>query len=138
MADNTPLRTTDATTTTLATIAPVVPAKASAAPDGFTVWEVRVLAVATDGSRAGYVRTFGVKHTSGTVALVGSVASPETFEDVSGWNCTVDVSSNVVRVRVTGAAATTINWYLQHAGPVMGMGPAPSHTAIPVGCAWSV
>lgn len=149
MADETPKRTTDATTATLATIAPIAPKPGTTPADGFTVWEVRVIGVATNGERAGYVRTFGMKHTGGTVSLVGLVPPSITVEDVAGWNCSVDVSGGVVRVRVTGAVGTEIDWYLQHAGPLMGMGPnmnSPRRVngepvavpAIPNGCGWSV
>lgn len=134
MADLTPLRTTNATPTVLATIAP------TDAADGFTVWEFRIIAIATSGARAGYIRTAGIKQSGGTVSLVGSVGTPLTVEDVAGWDCTVTIAGNVVQVLVTGAGATTVDWYLQAAGPLAGMGPLPfgDHPAIPHGCGWSV
>lgn len=59
---------------------------------------------------AGYVRMATVKRAGGGATLVGTVSTPHTAEDVAGWDATIDVNSNDWRVRVTGAAATTINW----------------------------
>lgn len=133
MADNTKVRTTNASPAVLATLAPTT------AADGFQVWEFRVLGVATSGAHAAYVRTVAVKQIGGTVSVVGSVAAPFTAEDVAGWDCTVDVSANVVRVLVTGAAATDVDWYLQGATPLVGRAARDAQARnFPSGCKWSL
>jgi hypothetical protein len=53
-----------------------------------------------------YRRTGG-----GTPTIVGSLESGTDQETDAGWDVTIDVSSNDVRVRVTGGIATTnVNW----------------------------
>ena len=72
-----------------------------------------VLAVQSGSANtAGYERKAIVEGQSGTRALVGAVESgfAADREDVGTWDCTIDVSGNDVRVRVTGIAATTIDW----------------------------
>ena len=45
------------------------------------------------------------------VVLLGSVEDLDTLhEDVAGWAATMDASVGEARVRVTGAASTTISW----------------------------
>lgn len=67
----------------------------------------------TDFSAAGaYVRRalFRVNG-SGTVTQVGSTQTIGTdIEDTSTWDTTVDTSGGAIRVRVTGAASTSISW----------------------------
>lgn len=75
---------------------------------------VRVMVVGrkSDGSdRASYQRAATVYRVSSSAALGGSVLTIGTdYESDSSWNATLDVSSNTLRLRVTGAASTTISW----------------------------
>ena len=70
----------------------------------------------TGGVAANYIRCAGAqREAAGAAALVGAVDVTGWFHTgadagASLWVCTLDVSSNDVRVRVTGAAATTIAW----------------------------
>lgn len=59
---------------------------------------------------ASYERKATFRATGGTATLIGSVTSVHTAEDAAGWDCTLDASGATARVRVTGAAATTIRW----------------------------
>lgn len=59
---------------------------------------------------ASYERKATFRATAGTATLIGSVTSVHTAEDAAGWDCTLDASGATARVRVTGAAATTIRW----------------------------
>jgi hypothetical protein len=101
--------TTDATQTTLQTIA-------ISASKTYLI-EARVVARRTGGTAgsaddgAAYVRRGVYKTVSGTVTLIGSVQDDLTSEDVAGWDCTLDISTTNVRVRVTGAADTNITWH---------------------------
>jgi hypothetical protein len=63
-------------------------------------------------NRASYKRRATVyRDGSATAALQGSVETIGTdVESDANWNVAVDVDSNSVRVRVTGVAATNINW----------------------------
>lgn len=73
--------------------------------------EVRALAsVDTGGNAASYTRMATFKNDSGTLSAVGSVTSDHTAEDSAGWEVTLDANGTDIRVRVTGQAATTINW----------------------------
>lgn len=98
--------TTDATVTTLASF--------TIANNSTQLIEARITAFRTAGGganadSANYVRTGKGKNNAGTVTLQGLQTS-YTQEDVAGWNATLDASGTDVRVRVTGAAATTIVW----------------------------
>lgn len=57
---------------------------------------------------------------SAACALIGAV-DQLAREDTAGWDATLDTSANSIRVRVTGTAATTVqwrvNWYLEHFTP---------------------
>lgn len=100
------VQTTDATVTTLATIALkdeyatkidcVVVARKSADDEA-----------ATFNLSMSYVRT-----AAGAPVALGAVTSsdPRSTAGAAAWVATIDVSGNNARIRVTGAAATTINW----------------------------
>ncbi len=64
---------------------------------------------AAGAERAYYVRAVRA-HRQGGGATLGTVQTLVTDESDAAWDCTWDVSSNDVRLRVTGKAATTINW----------------------------
>jgi len=97
------IQTTDATVTTVGS---------------FTIGSNTALTIAvyvtgmkTDASQAAqYGRVAGFRNNAGTVAQVGTTQSSFTLEDDSSWDCTIDNSGTTIRVRVTGKAATTINW----------------------------
>lgn len=63
--------------------------------------------------QAFYIRAGLFKNDGGTLALVGSVATPVTVESTAGWDCTLDASGSDIRVRVTGASSTAITWLVQ-------------------------
>jgi hypothetical protein len=100
--------TTDATVTTLETIA-------ITASKTYLI-EARVVARRTGGTAgtaddgAAYVRRAMVTTKAGTVTI-NAVDAEFTQEDVAGWDCTLDVSTTNVRVRVTGAADTNVTWH---------------------------
>lgn len=75
----------------------------------YTVY-ARVTADSSGADSAGYIRAVTVKRAGAGAVIVGAVTNVHTAEDVAGWDCTFDVSGNDVRLRVTGAAATTITW----------------------------
>lgn len=60
----------------------------------------------------GYGITATAKNNGGTSGLVVSQTKWHEKEDQAGWECIIDVddTADSIRVRVTGAAATTINW----------------------------
>lgn len=96
--------TTDATVTTLNLI-PLA--------DEHT-YHIRTIVIgvkATGSSRASYEVTGTFYRTgAGSATQEGSTTVVHSAEDVAGWDATYDVSGNDVRVRVTGAAATSITW----------------------------
>ncbi|MFT3708044.1 MAG: hypothetical protein QM817_10345 [Archangium sp.] len=99
----TSLTTADATVTTIATLTPTN-TKAET-----VIATVTAKDKATSNS-ASYRAVACVKRQGGTTTLTGTVNMQWTIEDVAGWDCTIDVSTPDVRVRVTGAAATNIDW----------------------------
>lgn len=102
--------TTDATATTLHTVT-------IAATKTYTI-EVTVVARRTGGTAgtaedgAGYKRIASVKNVAGTATLIGAVTAVSTQEDQAGWDCTIDVTSNTARVRVTGATDNNVTWHV--------------------------
>lgn len=97
--------TTDATVTTLTSFA--------MADESLVAFDVVVTAArqtnVTKGGR--WKRSVVYRRTSaGAPTIVGTLESGTDQETDAGWDVTIDVSSNDVRVRVTGAAATNINW----------------------------
>jgi len=97
------VQTNDATPTTLATVTPV---------NGEAV-SIRAQVVAirkATGDSASYGLAATAKRNGGTTTLTGVVTSLWAHEDVAAWDCTIDVSTPDVRVRVTGAAGSTIAW----------------------------
>ena len=98
--------TTDATQTVLATFKPN--------PNRVVNVIATVLAGGTlDFSKAaayGLEAAFRVDST-GAVTLVGSVRSLWTANETdAAWDATIDTSGGLIRVLVTGAAATNISW----------------------------
>ena len=51
-----------------------------------------------------------IRRDGAAAATFGTVTQRVIHEDVGGWDATADASGNTLRIRVTGAAATTINW----------------------------
>ena len=102
--DNNPVnvQTTDATVTNLDTFT-------LASNTGVHVsW--MVMAVKSDMTQgAGYVVTAVFRNNAGTVAQVGTT-QVTSLEDASTWDVTADNSTTTIRLRVTGVAATTIQW----------------------------
>ena len=73
--------------------------------------EAAVVGKEADTNRAAYVRRACVyRPAAGAATLEGSVQDGLTVESEAAWDCTIDVDTNLARVRVTGEAATTIDW----------------------------
>lgn len=101
------VQTTDATVTTVAS--------GTAANNTVTTISTIVNAVKSDGTQgACYERRYTIRNNAGTCTAIGTVQTIGTdVEDAVAWDCTVDFSGTLWRVRVTGAAATTIRWSAQ-------------------------
>ena len=100
------VQTTGATVTDLATIA-------VAQGDVFAV-EVDVIGRKSDGTDRAMYKLTGLfyRNSGGNVTQQGSTVSLTTIESNASWDCTLnaDTSNQTIDVRVTGVAATTINW----------------------------
>lgn len=96
------VQTTDATVTTLLATTP---------DDGVAIiCECRITGRKNDGTEsAGYTVTGAFRRAGATTTTVGTAVTA-THEDVAGWDAILDSSGTDVRVRVTGVAATTIDW----------------------------
>jgi hypothetical protein len=96
--------TTDATVTSLVSI--------SSSSDH--IYHVTANVVATEtvdhDEAASYTIVGTFRNDGGTLTQVGSTTTVHSEENTAGWNCTFDVSGVAIRVRVTGAAATNVNW----------------------------
>lgn len=81
-----------------------------------TCWfDVKIIAAenSSGADQAAYFLRAAAQSAGGeSGALIGAVDQYFVRESAgaSGWNATIDVSGDTVRVRVTGAAATTIHW----------------------------
>lgn len=95
--------TTDATVTTCGSFTP---------QDLSTVTvQVTVSAHRDDHSQgAGYILAASFRRSGGVVTQIGVTTVVVANEDDVSWGATLDINSTSVRVRVTGAAATNINW----------------------------
>ena len=73
---------------------------------------VTIIGRKSDGSaRAAYTKLASFYRASSSGAQGGSTETIGTdYESDSSWDVSVDVSSSVLRVLVTGAAATTVYW----------------------------
>lgn len=78
--------------------------------------EFRVVARRTGGiagtaeDGAAYVIRGTYKVVGGTATLIGSVTTEYSAESQAGWDATLDVSGDVVRLQVTGAADNNVSW----------------------------
>lgn len=96
--------TTDATVTTLATI--TLPTAA------VVLVRLGVIAKTSTPAGAGWTMDGGFKNVSGTVSQIGATVTTISLQDValSLASIAFDVTGATCRVRVTGIAATTIDW----------------------------
>ena len=106
-ASNT-VSTTDATTTTIATI-PIAEASVN-------LIEARCLARRTDSNEnAAYIRKVVVlRDGAGVATLLGAQDGTLTRENDNQWDCNLVVAGNNVLVRVTGRAGRSIDWKSFH------------------------
>lgn len=104
------VQTTDATTTTIASFTP---------PDNSVVQvRARISARKSDGTLgSGTVLVATFRIASGSVTQLGSTAALTTGQNDAGassWTFTLDTNGTIVRIRGTGAVATTVNWTTQY------------------------
>lgn len=98
------IQTTDATVTTLASLT-LSEGKAYQVEARVTAREGDITWVNT------YIRRALVyRQTAGSASQQGSTIDVYTEEGNAAWNVTIDTNSNDVRLRITGEAATTIEW----------------------------
>ena len=78
------------------------------------MWTFRILLCGlqdTGANGASYEFTGAIRRDgSGSSVLVGAVTKSVLGEDVAGWDASVSASGNSLKIDVTGAAATNINW----------------------------
>ena len=98
------VQTTDATVTTL--LSQAIPSNVT-----YQVVANVVGNRSTSAEGASYLLMATVRNDAGTLAQVGATTVIASHEDVAGWDATIDVSGTNARVRVTGAASSTIEWY---------------------------
>lgn len=101
------LTTVDATVSTLNTLALL--------DNTVYLVEARIVARCTGGAGgnagkgAAYICKQAFKRSGGGATAIG-VLTVETWEDVAGWDGTLDVNGNNVRIRVTGGATDNMSW----------------------------
>ncbi len=97
------VQTTDATVTTLDSF--------TIASNSAVVVSWLVTAIKSDSSQAAaYSCSACFVNTAGTVGQVGTTTTTVIGESDSAWDCTADNSTTTIRLRITGKAATTIQW----------------------------
>lgn len=103
------VKTTDATVTTVQTLN--IPDNSITLVESYVVGQRTGGSAGTTGDGAGYIRRATYKRTGGGApALIGAVQDGFTAESQAGWDCTLDVSGNTVRVRITGAVNNNVTW----------------------------
>ena len=96
-------QTTDATVTTCGTVTP--------ADATVVLVEAAVVGRKSDGTAGAVYRlAAGFRRAGGTVTQIGVLTVVVAIEDNVLWDAVFDVSGTAIRVRVTGVAATTIDW----------------------------
>jgi hypothetical protein len=99
------VQTTDATVTTVVSYAMT--------DETVAAFDVVVTAARrTNVTKAGrWKRSVVYRRTSaGSATIVGAIENGTDQETDSAWDVTIDTSTATVRVRVTGASSTNINW----------------------------
>jgi len=76
--------------------------------------EATVTAVKSDNTQAaGYKFVATFRNVAGTLYLVGSLSTPYTERNDANWLATLSASAmGEAQIKVTGVAATTINWFV--------------------------
>ena len=100
------VQTTDGTQTTCGSYT-----LATATVVSITAYIVAYSAAAGDAKV--FQLTGGIERIAGGAVIIGSILNVITAQGTAGattWSATMDVNGNDVRVRVTGAALTTIEW----------------------------
>ncbi len=101
------VNTTDATATTLASIA--VPSDSCMMIEALVVARRTGGAAGSAGDSAAYIRTTRMKNVAGTLTEHNTQTS-FTSEDVAAYNCTFTTSGTNAILQVTGVANTNITW----------------------------
>jgi hypothetical protein len=97
------VQTTDATVTTLDSF--------TLASNTAVTWTAMVSAIKSDKSQAaGFSISAVFRNNAGTISQVGTTTSTQLAADDASWAATMDFSGTTVRLRITGKAATTIQW----------------------------
>ena len=100
------VQTTDATQATVASHSP--------ANDTAVIVEASIVGRKSDGTVAAAYKLYSAfrKDGAGVITQIGLVAVVATLEDAGAvtWDVTMDGAAGAARVRVTGQAATTIDW----------------------------
>ena len=109
-ATNTTKRTGVSVTTTDATVTDATLFTTQSNKAYHVVAKVVATETADHDEVAGYIRAATFKNDGGTLTQVGSTTAVATHEDTAGWDVTLDATGTTIRLRVTGAAATVINW----------------------------
>lgn len=100
------MQTTDATGTTLGTF------QLPVGSVGFAKATI-VARESSAGTSSGWQIAGAAKHLAGNAAIIGSVQSLVAVQQdllAATWIATLDAAGNDIRIRITGQAATTIDW----------------------------
>lgn len=99
--DSASITTTDATVTTLYSFVP---------RDNATLRFYAEVEAFNSTSGSTYGRLAGFKTVGGIPVQIGATATLLVVEEDVSYDAIVDISGNLIRVRVTGAVGRTINW----------------------------
>jgi hypothetical protein len=78
---------------------------------GQTIVDALVTAIKSDASQGANYKLKRRFRYGALGPIPGSLVNLETDEDDPAWDCTIDNNGTTGRVRVTGKAATTIQWF---------------------------
>jgi hypothetical protein len=107
--DSMSVQTTDATQTTSVT--------RTANTNCIGNLAVRVLArQPSSGAVKAWTMTVSYRRSSGDAEIIGVTDTVDVATGAMPWLVVLDTSGSAVRVRLTGAASTTIEWFVRIAG----------------------
>jgi molybdopterin/thiamine biosynthesis adenylyltransferase len=78
---------------------------------GQTIVDALVTAIKSDASQGANYKLKRRFRYGALGPVPGALVNLETDEDDATWDCTIDNNGTTGRVRVTGKAATTIQWF---------------------------
>jgi len=103
-------QTVGTTQTTDDTATAITGAKVTPSTNSVYGFEYEIMGLKSDYSQAAYYRVTGLSRKDGSTLTLVSYSVQVIGEDDASWEVILEASGNDIQPKVTGKAATTINW----------------------------